>query len=100
MTGEVKVKSLCVIKYHATKTCAGVDVYLHAFFNSLIEGELSATHPGRFTLEREPRVPIIGHREEPRVGLDVVNKRKNLMAFPVMEPRFLSFLTRSIVYTD
>jgi hypothetical protein len=35
----IKVKlSLCLIKYYAMKTYGGVEVYVHAFLNSALDG--------------------------------------------------------------
>jgi hypothetical protein len=55
-----KVKlSLCLTKHHAMKTYWGMEVYLHAFLTSALDGgEWSASRPSRFT-PRE-RAPWIG----------------------------------------
>jgi hypothetical protein len=48
--GRVKL-SLCLIKQNASKTCAGVDVWLHLFLTSALAGvELSVSRPDHFTL--------------------------------------------------
>jgi hypothetical protein len=58
---KVKVKlSLCLSKYHSMKMCLGVEVQLHAFLTSELDGdEWSASRPGRFNPPRkEPLIPI------------------------------------------
>jgi hypothetical protein len=60
---KVKVKlSLYLIKHHAMKTYWGVEVYLHVFSTSALDGgEWSASHPGHFTpRERAPGTHWIG----------------------------------------
>jgi hypothetical protein len=77
-TGKCKVKlSLCLIKHHSIKTYGGVEVYLHAFLISALDGgEWSASHPGRYTnRERSPDTHWIGGWVGPRAGLDAVTKR-------------------------
>jgi len=38
-TVEVKVKlPLCLSTYHTAKTCGGVEVQLHAFLSSVLDG--------------------------------------------------------------
>jgi hypothetical protein len=45
--------SLRLIKYHGIKTYGGVDVWLHSFLTSALDGgEWSASLPGRFTLRK------------------------------------------------
>jgi hypothetical protein len=54
---EVKVKeSLALSEHHTTKAYWGVEVQLHAFLTSALDGgEWSASRPGRFTpVERAP----------------------------------------------
>jgi hypothetical protein len=48
--------SLCLTKHHVMKTYWGVEVYLHAFLISALDGgEWSASHSGRLTpRERAP----------------------------------------------
>jgi hypothetical protein len=48
-TVNVKVKlSPCLAKYHAMKTYWGMEVYLHAFLTSALDGgEWSASPPGK-----------------------------------------------------
>jgi hypothetical protein len=59
----------------------GVEVYIHAFLTSALDGgEWSASRPGSFTpRERAPGTHWIGGWVGPEVGLDTVVKRK----FPV-----------------
>jgi hypothetical protein len=45
-------------KYHAMKTYWRVKVWLHAFIDPALHGgEWSASHPGGFVPEKEPKVP-------------------------------------------
>jgi hypothetical protein len=56
----------------------GVEVQLHAFLTSALDGgELLASRPGRFTpRERTPLTHFIGGWVDPRAGLNVVVIRK------------------------
>jgi hypothetical protein len=56
----------------------GVEIYLHAFLTSALDGgEWSASRPGRFTRrERAPGTHWKGGWMGPRTGLDAVVKRK------------------------
>jgi hypothetical protein len=56
----------------------GVEVQLHAFLTSALDGgEWSASRPGLFTSrERTPGTRWIGGWVGPRAGLDAVVKRK------------------------
>jgi hypothetical protein len=77
--GKGKVKlSLCLTKHHAMKTYWGVEVQLHAFLTSALDGgEWSASRPGRFTpREKAPFTHWIGGSVGPRADLDAVVKRK------------------------
>jgi hypothetical protein len=60
------------------KTYWGMEVELHAFFTSALDGgEWSASRPGRFTpTERAPGTHLLGGWEGPRAVLDAVMKRK------------------------
>jgi hypothetical protein len=60
------------------KTYWGVEVYLHTFLTSALDGgEWSASHPGRFTpRERAPCAHWIGGWVGSRTVLDAVAKRK------------------------
>jgi hypothetical protein len=62
------------------KVYGGVDVYIHIFFTSALDGgEWSASRPGRFTPgERTPGTHWIGGWVDPRAGLDDMEKRKFL----------------------
>jgi len=59
-------------------TYCGVDVWLHAFLTSALDGgQWSASRPGRFTpRERGPGTHWIGGWVGPIVGLNAVAKRK------------------------
>jgi hypothetical protein len=88
---KVKVKlklSLCLTKHHAMKTYCGVEVQLHAFLISVLDGgEWSASRPGRFTArERAPGTRWIGGWVGPRAVLDAV-KRKILSPRRESNPR-------------
>jgi hypothetical protein len=60
------------------KTYWGVEVYLHAFLTSALDGgEWSTSRPGLFNpREKEPDTHWIGGWVGPRAVLDVVVKRK------------------------
>jgi hypothetical protein len=65
--GYLKVKlSLCLTKYHATKTCEVVEVYFH----KLGGGEWSASSFGPFTPDTHWMRGWMG----PRAGMDTVEK--------------------------
>jgi hypothetical protein len=72
--------SLCLTKYHDMKTYKRVEVQLHAFLISALDGgKWSATRSDRFTAgERTPGTHWIGGWVGPRAGLEAVEKRKNL----------------------
>jgi len=65
-----------------------VDVYLHAFVTSALDGvEWSALCPGFFNPgERDPDIHCIGGWVGPRAGLDTgMAKRKNSIPRPFLE---------------
>jgi hypothetical protein len=68
------------------KAYGGVDVQIHIFLtSSLVDGEWSASRPGRFTPgERAPSTHWIGGWVDPRACLDGVEKRK-FLALPGLE---------------
>jgi hypothetical protein len=70
--------SLYLTKHHAMKTYWGVEVYLHAFLTSALDGgEWSASRPGHFTpKERAPGTHWIGSLVGPRASLDAMVRRK------------------------
>jgi len=70
--------SLCLTKHRAVKAYGRVEVQLHVFLTSALDGdELSDSSPGRFTFgERTPGTHQIGGWVGPRAGLDAVTKRK------------------------
>jgi hypothetical protein len=71
---KVKVKSLCLIK-HQDKTW-GVEVQLHAFFISALDGgEWSASNPGRVTSGKEF---LVRGWVRLKVDMDSVANRKSL----------------------
>jgi hypothetical protein len=86
----VKVKkvklSLCLTKHHAMKTHWGVEVQLHAFLTSALDGgEWSASRPGCFTpKERSPGTHWIGGWVCPRALLDAVMKRQISSPFTLL----------------
>jgi hypothetical protein len=62
------------------KAYGGVNVWIHIFLTSALDGgEWSTSRPGRFThRERDPGTHWIGGWVNPRAGLDDVEKRKFL----------------------
>jgi hypothetical protein len=63
-------------KHHAMKTYWGMEVDLHAFFTSALDGgEWSVSRPGRFTYRGAPGTHWIGGWVGPRAGLDMASKR-------------------------
>jgi hypothetical protein len=78
------------------KAYGGVDLYIHIFLTSvLVEGEWSASRPGRFTPgEKAPSTHWIGGWVGPRAGLDDVEKRK-FLTLPGLELRPLCRPARS-----
>jgi hypothetical protein len=64
--------SLCLTKFHTTKTYWVVEVQLHAFLTSAQDGgELSASRPGRFTAgDRTPGKYWLRCWVGPRAGLE------------------------------
>jgi hypothetical protein len=48
------------MKHYAIKTCGELDVLIHNFLTlSVAGGEWSPSRPDRFTLGKEPLVPIV-----------------------------------------
>jgi hypothetical protein len=84
--GKVKL-SLCffLTNHHAMKTYWGVEVYLHIFFISALDGgEWSASRPGLFN----PRERFPGtHWRGGWVGLDAVVRRKIPIPYRDSNPR-------------
>jgi hypothetical protein len=88
--------SLCLTKHHAVKTYVGMEVWLHPFLTSALDGdEWSASRPRHFTCgERAPGAYRIGGWVGPRASLDAEAKRKKSVPLPGIEP---SRPTRSLV---
>jgi hypothetical protein len=79
--GPVKVNtswSLCT----PCRRVLGVDLYLHTFLNSAVgEGEWSTSRPGCFTHTKRANVTHwTGGWVGPRVGLDALEKTRNLLS--------------------
>jgi hypothetical protein len=56
---KVKVTSLCLTKQHTTKAYWGVEVELHAFLTSALDGGEGQLHaPAALPAGREPLLPI------------------------------------------
>jgi hypothetical protein len=70
--------SCALIKLHAMKTKGAVEVQLHAFLTSPLDGdECSASRSGLFNLtERTPNNHWIGECVGPRTGIDAMVKRE------------------------
>jgi hypothetical protein len=87
--GKMFKLSLCLTKYHAMKTIGGVEVQLHAFLTSALDGgEWSASHPGCFTPgERAPGTHCIGGGVGSRAILDMVVKKKIPSPHQKLNPR-------------
>jgi len=50
---------LCLTKHHAMKTYGGVELQIHAFITSALDGgEWSASRPGRFTPGNKARYTL------------------------------------------
>jgi len=81
--------SLCLFNYHTMKTFEVVEVQLHAFLTSALDGgEWSTSRLGRFTSgERAPGTHRIGGWMDPRAGLVAVVKRKIPQPLRGIEPR-------------
>jgi hypothetical protein len=96
--GMIKVKAKVKLfpfltKHHTVKTCWGVKVRLHPFFNSALDGgEWSASLPGHFTTrERAHDTHWVGAWVGLRTGLDAVEKKNPFTALagyrtPVVKP--------------
>jgi hypothetical protein len=76
-------------EHHNMKAYWGVEVQLHAFLSSVLDGgEFSASHTGRFTpRERAPGTHWIEGWVGPRAGLNTVVKRKILSSCRDSNPR-------------
>jgi hypothetical protein len=77
-TNCYKSRPCALTKHYTIKAYWGVEVELHAFLTSTLDGgECSASRPGRFTSrEKLPGTNWIGGWVGPRTGLDAVVKRK------------------------
>jgi hypothetical protein len=69
------------------KTCGGMEVYLHHFLTSALDGgEWSASRPGRFTPGTQPLYThYIGGWVGPIAGLNAVEKGK-ILPLPGIDP--------------
>jgi hypothetical protein len=70
------------------KAYCGVDVYVHVFLTSALDGgEWSDSHPSRSIIgERAPSTHWVGCWVDIRTGLDAVEKRReNLLPLPGIE---------------
>jgi hypothetical protein len=71
------------------KAYGAVDLQTHILTSALVEGEWSASGPGRLTLgERAPHIHWIGGWVDPRASLDDVDMRK-FLCLSRPEPRLL-----------
>jgi hypothetical protein len=78
----------CLTKHHTMKMHCGVEVQHYTFLTlELEEGERSASCHSHFTpKERAPGTHWIGGWVSPRIGLDVVEKRKIPSAHQELKP--------------
>jgi hypothetical protein len=85
----ILVTCTLLTKHHAMKAYLGVEVYLHAFLISALDGNnRSASRTGRFIpRERAPVTHWIGGWVGPRAGLDAVVKRKITSLFRELTPQ-------------
>jgi len=75
----VKV-SLCLTKHQVLKTCEGVEVKLHTFLASILDGELHS--PAAYPRGKVPGTHWIGGWLCLTAGLDAVEKRKIPLTAP------------------
>jgi hypothetical protein len=81
--------TLCLTKHHDMKMYWGVEVELHTFLNSGLDGgEWSASLLGRFNPpgERTTGAHWIGGCVGPRTSLDAVGEKKILIPCPESNP--------------
>jgi hypothetical protein len=78
ITGYFPLKAAALTEHHVMKAHWGVEVCLHAFLTSALDGGgWSASRPGRFIpRERAPGTHWIGGWVGPRASLDAVVRRK------------------------
>jgi hypothetical protein len=91
---DVKVVSLCLTKHHAMKTYWEVELQLHAFLTSALEGggEWSASRPCRFTPgERTPGIHWMGFWVGPRAGVEEVAKKNMPNSFRELNPDYPAY---------
>jgi hypothetical protein len=86
--GKVVPVLFLLTEHHAMKGYWGVEVPLHTFLTSALDGgEWSASHPGRFApREGFTGTHWIGGWVGPRAGLDAVGRRK--IPSPCRHPDF------------
>jgi hypothetical protein len=75
--------------YHTMMTCGRVEIQLHGFLTSALDGgEWSASRPYRFIPgERATNAHWTGGWADSRVGLDAVAMRKISLPVPEIEPQ-------------
>jgi len=89
--GEVKVtSSLCLIKHHAIRTCGGLVVSIHAFFNlgARRRWMVKLTSPLLYLWGESPQYLWIGARVGPKSRSGYGGGKKNTFPAPAeTEPR-------------
>ena len=69
------------------KAYEGVEVWLHSFFTSVLDGsELSTSSPGHFFSVKEPQCPLNKRLGDPQSQFGHFEEWKNLLFLPGFKP--------------